>query len=192
MIFLSLNIRGVGGLQKVASFRRLISLSSPDIIFLQETLVDNKKARLFLNSFFSTWHICSVSSLGTSGGLAVAWDPTKFDLSPYLCCGGILLSGSCCSNNKRIHLLNIYAPCTDRQLFWNNLEARGLLDLENLILAGDMNLTTSVREIWGDFASQDPLADFFSSLFLKHKLVDYAPDLLVPTWRNGVLGICFY
>jgi exonuclease III len=47
MIFLSLNIRGVGGHLKAASFRRLLSHISPDIIFLQETLVDSKKARFF-------------------------------------------------------------------------------------------------------------------------------------------------
>jgi hypothetical protein len=159
-----------------------------DIIFLQETLVDSKKARLFLNRFLSNWHICTVSSLGNSGGLVVAWDPTKFDLSPFLCCGGMLLSGTFLFNNKRIHFLNIYGPCTDRQTFWNKVEARGLLDLENLIIAGDLNLTTSVREIWGDSATQDTLEDYFISLFSSHNLVDYAPVILAPTWRNGRLG----
>jgi hypothetical protein len=40
MIFLSLNIRGVGGTLKKASLRRLIDTIHPSIIFLQETLVD--------------------------------------------------------------------------------------------------------------------------------------------------------
>jgi exonuclease III len=80
MIFLSLNIRGVGGTLKSTSFRRLLSRTSPDIIFLQETLVDGQKVRTFLNKFHPNWHTCSVNSLGTSGGLAVSWDPTKFDL----------------------------------------------------------------------------------------------------------------
>jgi exonuclease III len=57
MILLSLNIRGVGGTLKYASLRRLLNRTNPDIIFLQETLVDEKKARLFMN-YFST---CLVS-----------------------------------------------------------------------------------------------------------------------------------
>jgi endonuclease/exonuclease/phosphatase family metal-dependent hydrolase len=178
----------VGGGLKVSSFRRLLSHTSLDIIFLQETLVDSKKAIFFLNQFHSNWNTCLVNSLGTSGGLVVAWDPTKFDLSPFLCCGGIMLSGTCHFNNKRIHLLNIYRPCSDRQTFWNKVEARSLLDLENLIIVGDLNLTTSVREIWGDSSTHDSLVEFFISLFLTHNLVDYAPDYLAPTWHNGRLG----
>lgn len=87
---------------------------------------------------------------------------------------------------KGFHLLNIYGPCTDRQTFWNKVEAQGLF--ENLIIAGDLNLTTSIRETWGDYASLDSLADLFTSLFSQHNLVDYAPVQLAPTWRNGRLG----
>jgi hypothetical protein len=68
------------------------------------------------------------------------------------------------------------------------VEARGLLDLENLIIAGDMNFTTSVGEVWGASATQDTLEDYFTTLFLAHDLVDYAPDILAPTWRNGRVG----
>jgi exonuclease III len=110
MILLSLNIRGVGGLQKTTSFRRLLSLTHPDIIFLQETLVDSKKARHFLNIFFPTWYICTVSSLGTSGGLVVAWDPTKFDLSPHLCCGGICFLVLAASTTKGFTFLISMPP----------------------------------------------------------------------------------
>jgi exonuclease III len=50
MIFLSLNIRGVGGPLKSASMHRVLSRTLPDIIFLQETLVDAQKARSFMYS----------------------------------------------------------------------------------------------------------------------------------------------
>jgi len=48
MILLYLNIRRVGGTLKTASLRRLLSRTLPDIIFLQETLVAEKRARLFM------------------------------------------------------------------------------------------------------------------------------------------------
>jgi exonuclease III len=73
MILLSLNIRGVGGTLKAASFQRLLDHVRPEIIFLQETLVHEQKARDFVNMFCPSWVSCVVNSLGTSGGLLVSW-----------------------------------------------------------------------------------------------------------------------
>jgi hypothetical protein len=93
MILLSLNIRGIGGSLKAVAFRRLLDRVRPDIIFLQETLVQEQKARGFLHNFRPSWVSCVVNSLGSSGGLLVSWDPNSFVLHPTLTCGGILLSG---------------------------------------------------------------------------------------------------
>jgi exonuclease III len=89
MLLLSLNVRGIGGTLKAASFRRLIDQSSPEIVFLQETLVSAQKARDFFLIFVPSWAICSVNSVGSSGGLLVAWDTRFFELSPFLTVGGI-------------------------------------------------------------------------------------------------------
>jgi endonuclease/exonuclease/phosphatase family metal-dependent hydrolase len=188
MILLTLNIRGVGGSLKTASFRRLLSRTSPNIIFLQETMVNGQKSRSFLNQFHPNWLTSSQDSIGTSGGLAVSWDPSIFYLIPHLCSGGILLTGTCLWNNQHISLLNTYGPCTERKLFWDKVANRGLLDLANLIIAGDLNLTTSVGEVWGTSASTDPLASYFKNLFQAHALVDILPTVIVPTWRNGRAG----
>jgi hypothetical protein len=93
MILLSLKIRGVGGPLKLPSTRRLISTTKPDIIFLQETLVAEEKATKFMISLCPTWIKSAISSVGKSGGLMVAWNPNVFELQPYLCAGGILLTG---------------------------------------------------------------------------------------------------
>lgn len=60
----------------------------------------------------------------------MAWDPDKFTLHPFFCYGGILLT---CTNRATIfwiNLLNIYGLCTDRQFFWEQIEAGGLLNLK--------------------------------------------------------------
>jgi endonuclease/exonuclease/phosphatase family metal-dependent hydrolase len=70
----------------------------------------------------------------------------------------------------------------------DKVESKGLLDLTNLILAGDLNFTTCLGEIWGDTATQDPLVDYFNSLFQSHDLVDLHLEFLAPTWCNGKYG----
>jgi exonuclease III len=117
MIVLSLNIRGIGGTLKAASFRRLLERSKPDIIFLQETLSVEQKSRDFLHLFRSSWVTAAVNSIGNSGGLLVAWDPCLFDLRPFLTSGGILLVGRCLSTNQELAFLNVYGPCVDRKQF---------------------------------------------------------------------------
>jgi hypothetical protein len=75
MILLTLNLRGVGGAPKLASLRRLLSRTLPDILFFQETLVEERKARAFVTTLRPNWLVCAVSSVGRSRGLCVAWDP---------------------------------------------------------------------------------------------------------------------
>ena len=117
MLLLSLNVRGIGGTLKAASFRCLMNQTRPEIIFLQETLVFAQKARDFFYIFFPSWVICSVNSVGTYGGLLVTWDPSLFDLTPFISVGGILLTGSNTLIKREITLLNVYGPCTARKSF---------------------------------------------------------------------------
>lgn len=110
-------------------------------------MASSHKTRPFLNQFHPSWLTRSIDSIGTSGCLTVTWDPTFFYLASHLCCGGILLTGTCLWNNNPISLLNVYGPYSERKLFWDKVANHGLLDHANLILASDLNLTTSAGEI---------------------------------------------
>ena len=92
MLLLSLNIRGMGGILKLASVRGVLDKVQPNIIFLQETLVHVEKSRAFFHILRPKWHCCAVNSVGKLGGLLVSWDPNFFELFPYLTCGGMLLT----------------------------------------------------------------------------------------------------
>jgi hypothetical protein len=185
MIVLSLNIRGIGGTLKAAFFRRLLEHSKPDVLFLQETLVTDHSSRDFLHLFRPLWVSAAANSIGNSGGLLVAWDPSLFDLKPFMTCGGILLLGRCFATNQELALLNIYGPCQDKPTFWMHLAESGILSLPNLILGGDLNITLSTDEQWGGAPSTGSGEKYFRDLFTNLNLIDIVPDRLVPTWRNG-------
>jgi len=126
-----------------------------------------------------------VSSVGKLGGLLVAWNTIIFYLQPFLSVGGILLIGMHFTDNSRIFFINVYGPCSGRRIFWEQVEEKGLLSMDSLILVGDLNFTTTSDEVWGVGALIDPLASFFKELFANNHLVDIQPIELVPTWCNG-------
>jgi hypothetical protein len=117
MILLSLNIRGVGVSLKTASMHRLLNITHPGKNFVQETLVDEMQASSFLSTIRPDWYTCVVSSVGKSGGLLVSWDPSKFDLTSYICCGGLLLTGTSFELKQQISFINVCGPRNERKEF---------------------------------------------------------------------------
>jgi hypothetical protein len=134
------------------------------------------------------WYSVVVSSVGISGGLLVAWDPDKFDLNPYICCGGLQLTGYSFDLKEQLSFLNVYGTCSDRKVFWKKVKDRGILSQQNLIVVGDFNFTLTEGESWGTSSQPDPLALFLKDIFTARGMVDILPDVLMPTWRNGRKG----
>jgi hypothetical protein len=97
--------------------RRLLIKTTPHIIFLQETLTNDVKARDFMFVLNPDWMSCVVSSIGNSGGLLVSWDPRFFAFSPVLTCGIIILTGSSYVDRRNLTMLNVYGPCMDCKIF---------------------------------------------------------------------------
>jgi hypothetical protein len=80
-----------------------------------------------------------------------------------------------------VKMLNCYGPYKDRDIFWQWSKESGCLANDSIIIEGDLNLTLSIEEIWGERAILDPLADFFSVVFASADLVDIFPSPLSPT-----------
>jgi hypothetical protein len=109
----------------------------------------------------------------------------KDEFSTFLTPAGILLDGLVKDLNKRLKVINCYGPYSDREEFWEDIKRDGVLKEHNLILGGDLNFTTSNREVWGLHARVDPLQLYFIHLIQVEGLVDVEPIKLLPTWRNG-------
>jgi hypothetical protein len=57
-----------------------------------------------------------------------------------------------------------------------------------MILGGDLNLTTSRKEVWGAHVRTHPSQLYFNQLFQVEELVDVEPLKVLPIWRNGRIG----
>jgi hypothetical protein len=147
-----------------------------------------EKARFFIHKLRHVCLSCAVSTVGTSGALLASWDQNHFSFDPFLIMGGILLTGHSMVDKKELSILNVYGPCQNRKDFWISVEAVGLLRKKKLIMAGDLNLTTSSSEIWGQKEIGDPLSVFFKYLFQRNSLIDVIPNNPLPTWKNGRAG----
>jgi hypothetical protein len=119
----------------------------------------------------------------------MAWDPSKFELEPFLSCGGILLTSTYCENKRKLTLLNVYGSFTDRITLWDKVSSLGLLAGTNLIVVGEFNLTLNVDEVWGITTLQDQATAHLIVIFLRNKLVDILPAVTAPTWRNSRSGL---
>jgi hypothetical protein len=62
-------------------------------------------------------------------------------------------------------VVNIYGTYGEIISYWENLIRDVELEESNLITRGDLNLTISLREVWGANARHDVLSDFFIHLF---------------------------
>ena len=82
----------------------------------------------------------------------------------------------------------MYSPYKNRENLWVSLSYFGILDINNVILVGDLNFTTSPAEIWGLKENLDLLADFFITLLKIFELIGIIPQVLEPTWTNGRSG----
>jgi hypothetical protein len=188
MLFPSLNLRWIGGILKFSSIRRLLDQTRPDIVFLQETMVHEKKAIDFMHLLRPSWVSSVVNSVGNSRGLLVTWDPNLYELVPFLTIGGIMLIGRCIINQREIALLNIYGSCLDRKQFWCSMVDSGILSINNLIITGNLNTIFSSEEVSGGSIFPGLTEDYYRYLFLSKNLIDIKLTKLVSTWQNGRSG----
>lgn len=63
------------------------------------------------------------------------------------------------------------------------------MQLENLIIGGDLNLFLGQTESWGQRAQANSLTGFFEGLLDDHNLLNIDSARIMQTWRNHKNGV---
>lgn len=125
MNFLSINIRGDGGVHKADWIRELKIRHRINFICVQETQLKNiediKVDRFWDNSDFD---YVAVESQGKSGGLFSVWNSSWFrKVNVILNPNFIVVSGNLIGHSGLIYIVNVYAPVDNgnRSIVWSEL-----------------------------------------------------------------------
>lgn len=182
---ISMNIKGLGANPKYLALKEIFYSARPKIILIQETMHSSQVSIAYFRRMFPSWFMVASEACGQSGGLAVLWDPVWIKAKAFKCFAGILISALVRGQDLNINILNAYVPYKNRLPFWERLFASEILEIETLMIAGDLNMTLSSDECWGIYRTKDPPADRLKKEFLNSNLVDIVPIKLMPTWDNS-------
>ena len=164
MKILSINIRGLGAEPKKPALKRLITTMIPTVLLLQETMTEGKKAEEIVRECIKYWGMTSSDADGNSGGTLTAWSLALKMISIKKFDATIRVELEDSEIGKQFTILNVYGRFYDRKFFWEKLKDSEALDVQNLILWGDLNLTFSSNKVWGKNAITDSLGPYFRSM----------------------------
>ena len=160
----------------------MISVQSPEVILLQETMGPKLEIENLLSSLLPLYYFTAQSARGHSGGLTIGWKKSCIHCTNTWG-SSLRLEAQIywAETNLNLTIVNIYGPYTNRLEFWDSFRKSGFIKEIKLIIDGDLNFTLGAHEIWGPKARTDPLAPYFSNLLMDSKLVDLDPQILKPT-----------
>jgi len=88
------------------------------------------------------WHFQAIDVNGHSSGIALGYNPCSIKLISTW--GGIGFTGADTFSTELgtdIRLINVYGPCHHREDLWEHLLASNILQLDNIIMGGDLNFS---------------------------------------------------
>ena len=90
------------------------------------------------------------------------WNPRVACCEAFITPTSILVKACFLGSDFPLSSLNYYDIYINRGLFWDSALARGLFNIPNLLIVGDLNFTLFDVEIWGSKSRMDPLLAYFS------------------------------
>ncbi|XP_058764806.1 uncharacterized protein LOC131638271 [Vicia villosa] len=151
MKIISYNIRGLGGAAKKKQIQNLIRNHNPSFMCIQETKIESIEKRLRCMLWGSNdFGFASNPSVGRSGEILTIWDKREVDVQRIQNFEHMVwVEGECRTNSKKIHIVNIYAPCKGRRKreLWNSLSSKVIeKNGECICVLGDFNAIRNEEE----------------------------------------------
>jgi ribonuclease HI/exonuclease III len=192
MKVVSWNCRGMGNKVKEEAVRSLIRIETPDILLIQETKMEGKDFLQVSKKFWKKGGGLAVSARGASGGLGSLWNNSKYSLiTQILNDHWLYLKLQLLDTKEVISLFNVYALVNagEKKACWDSI--RNLAEtenVENVIIAGDLNLTLLLSEKRGGNIVRSPAREWVEDLMQEWDLLDIKPSNGKYTWSNKRIG----
>ena len=144
MNIVSYNVRGLGREVKWAAIRRLVKKHQVDMLCILETKkeqIDKTMCQTLWGDPEVSWEIQPV--INTAGGLLCLWNEQAFKVERRVngrCFS--LLEGMWIQENKRVFIVNIYAPCDiqSKRALWDSVrQLKNVSPARLWCLLGDFN-----------------------------------------------------
>jgi exonuclease III len=192
MKYVSWNCRGLGNKLKEEALKDIIRMTMPEILLIQETKLEESDLLQASKTFWKKGQGKAVSARGASGGINTFWDNSKLDLieeeeSTHWIYSKLLHKES----GHLISLFNLYVPVlfSEKRVCWDSLKSfLNLHNPENIIIAGDLNITLSSSEKKGGSPVRDPAREWVEDLIMDWDLEDIKPARGKYTWTNKRMG----
>eukprot|EP00253_Pinus_taeda_P008466 PITA_08466 len=182
----------MGSKVKEEATRSLIRREAPDILLIQETKMEDKE---FLQISKKIWKGSSghaVSALGASRGLGSLWNPLKYRLvSDLHNTHWLFLKLQPLDSGEAVNLFNVYVPTNieEKRECWDSIRQLSESEnLENVIVAGYLNLTMCMEEKRGGTIIRDLVREWVEDLMQDWDLLDIPQENGKYTWSNKRIG----
>jgi exonuclease III len=135
---------------KEEAMKTLIMTENPDIMLIQETKLEENIFHQNNKSYWSKGGTKAISARGASRGLGTLWNASKFNMVAEKKNVHWMFTKFQHIDSKEVFsLFNVYVLVNagEKKSCWDSL--RSLADeevLENIIIAGDLNISLSQRE----------------------------------------------
>ena len=135
---------------KEEALKDIVRLYLPEILLIQESKMEDFVLLQASKAFWKKGQGKAVSARGASGGIATFQDNSKYDLkaeesSTHWLFTKLLHKDS----GHHVSLFNVYVPVSlaEKRICWDSLKSFLSMHIpENIIIAGDLNVTLAAEE----------------------------------------------
>ena len=192
MRHISWNCRGLGSALKEEALKDLVRIYKPGILLVQEMKLEEASLLQAGKLFWKKGPGIANNSRGASGGIATFWDTALYDLEvEERTMHWVFTKLTHKISGRTVSLFNLLCSCTAcrKKDCWNSLESYlNLKQPDNIIVAGDLNITLAANEKKGGTPVRDPAREWVEDIILGWDLIDIKPVQGKFTWTNKRIG----